>query len=111
MNYAFWRYQLILSLLFVFWGEFFDSGGILNQLVFNFSLFYPLGFLVGYRSKYENLRTAYLAAFIFNLLSYLIAYLVEVPIESWALIVLDFASVVVYLHIGMYIGRGAQSKE
>jgi len=111
MNSAFWRYQLILSLLFIFWSEFFVSGGILNQLVFNFSLFYPLGFLVGYRPKYEDLRTAYFAALMFNLLSYLIAYFVEFPIESWTLVVLDFVSLVVFLNIGMYIGRRSQSKE
>ncbi|HBV87996.1 hypothetical protein [Desulfosporosinus sp.] len=111
MNYAFWRYQLILSFLFIFWGEFFVTGGIFNQLAFNFSLFYPLGFLVGYRPKHEDLRIAYLAAFIFNLLSYLIASLVDFPIDSWILVVLDFVSLVVIMNVGMYFGRRAQSKE
>ncbi|AFQ44641.1 hypothetical protein [Desulfosporosinus meridiei] len=111
MNLAFWRYLLILSLLFIFWGEFFDSGGTLNQLAFNFALFYPVGFLVGYRGKSENLSSAYIAAFLFNLLSYLIAYLVEFPIESWLIVVADFTSLVVYLNIGIYVGRRAQSKE
>lgn len=111
MNYAFWRYQLILSLFYIFWVEYFDSGGILNQLAFNFSVFYPLGFFVGYRPKYEDQRTAYFAAFIFNLLSYLITYLFKIPIESWVLVILDFVSLVVFLKIGMYIGRRAQSKE
>lgn len=111
MNFAFWRYQLILSLLFIFWGEFFVSGGILNQLTFNFALFYPLGFLVGYRQKYEDLNTAYLASITFNLLSYLLAYFVEFPIESWTIVVLDFASLVAFLNIGMYIGRRSQDKE
>lgn len=111
MNFAFWRYQLILSLLFIFWGEFFVSGGILNQLIFNFALFYPLGFLVGYRQKYEDLNTAYLASITFNLLSYLLAYFVEFPIESWTIVVLDFASLVAFLNIGMYIGRRSQAKE
>lgn len=111
MNFAFWRYQLILGLLYIFWGEFFVAGGILNQVVFNFSLFYPLGFLVGYRRQHEDLRAAYLAAFIFNLLSYLIASLVEFPIESWTLVILDFVSLVAFLNIGMYFGRRTQSKE
>ena len=111
MNSVFWRYQLILSLLYIFWGGFFVSGGTLNQLAFNFALFYPLGFLVGYRRKYEDFRTAYLAALTFNLLSYLIAGLVEFRVESWMLVVLDFVSLVVFLNIGMYIGRRAQSKE
>jgi len=111
MNFAFWRYQIILGLLFIFWVDFFVSGGLLNQVAFNFAIFYPLGFLVGYRRKYENLGSAYLAAFLFNLLSYLMAYLVEVPIESWTMVVLDFTSLVAFLNIGMYIGRRAQSKE
>lgn len=111
MNYAFWRYQLFLSLLYIFWGEFFVSGGILNQVAFNFSLFYPLGFLVGYRAKYEQVRSAYLAAFTFNLFSYLIAMITEYPIGSWILVVIDFVSLVVFLNVGMYIGRRAQSKE
>jgi len=111
MNLTFWRYQLILSLLFIFWGEFFVSSGILNQLAFNFALFYPLGFLVGYRRQYEDVRSAYLAALIFNILSYLIAFLVKFPIESWILVILDFVSLVVFLYIGIYIGRRAQSKE
>ena len=62
MNSAFWRYQIILTLLLIFWGDFFVSGGLLNQLAFNFALFYPLGFLVGYGPKLENRRTAYVAA-------------------------------------------------
>ncbi|EHQ90284.1 hypothetical protein [Desulfosporosinus youngiae] len=111
MNLAFWRYQLILGLLYIFWEEFFVMGGILNQLAFNFSVFYPLGFLVGYRPENEDLRTAYLAAFIFNLLSYLIARLVGYPIESVILVVLDFVSLVVVLKLGLYFGRRAQSEE
>lgn len=111
MSYTFWRYQLILSLLYIFWGEFFVSGGALNQLAINFALFYPLGFLVGYRRQYENLHSAYLAALIFNLLSYVIASVVEIPIESWIMVVIDFSSLFFFLKIGMTIGQRAQSKE
>ena len=111
MNSKLWRYLLILSLLFIIWGEFFVSGGVLNQLAFNFAIFYPLGFLVGYRPSFENIRLAYIAAFLFNSLSYLLASILEVPIESWTLIVLDFVSVGFYLKAGMIIGQRAQSKE
>lgn len=110
MNSAFWRYQLILSLLFIFWGEFFVSGGALNQLAFNFALFYPLGFLVGYRPLLENLRSAYLAAFLFNLFSYLVAVISGIPIESWTIVVLDFISLIFFLKTGTIIGQRAQSK-
>ncbi|HBW39051.1 hypothetical protein [Desulfosporosinus sp. BICA1-9] len=111
MNLVFWRYVLILSLLYIFWGEFFVSGGILNQLGINFALFYPLGFLVGYCRQYENWRSAYLAALIFNLLSYVIASLLEIPIESLIMIVIDYVSLFVFLKAGRYIGQRAQSKE
>jgi hypothetical protein len=111
MNFAFWRYQLILSLLYFFWGEFFVTGGALNQLAINFALFYPLGFLVGYRRQYENIRLAYLAALIFNLLSYVIASVVEIPIESLIMVVIDFLSLFIFLKIGMYIGQRTQPKE
>ena len=110
MNLTFWRYQLILSLLFIFWGEFFVSGGVLNQLALNFALFYPLGFLVGYRPLLENQRIAYLAAFLFNGLSYLVASISGIFAESWTIVILDFISLVVFLRAGMVIGRRAQSK-
>ena len=110
MNSAFWRYLLILSLLFIIWGEFFVSDGVMNQLVFNFAVFYPVGFLVGYRPKLETIRSAYLAAFFFNSLSYLVASLVGIPIESGMLVVLDFVSVGFYLKAGMMIGQRAQLK-
>ena len=111
MNTAFWRYLLILSLLFIIWGEFFVSGGVLNQLVFNFAIFYPLGFLVGYRPRLENIRTAYITALIFNIFSYLVASISEIPIESWTMVVLDFVSVGFFLKAGMIIGQRAQSEE
>ncbi|MHB8076136.1 hypothetical protein [Desulfosporosinus fructosivorans] len=111
MNKTFWRYLLVLSLLYIIWGEFFVSGGVLSQLAFNFAIFYPLGFLVGYRPRFENIRVAYISAFSFNILSYLIATISGIPIESWAMAVLDFISVGFFLKAGMSIGQRAQSKE
>jgi len=111
MNFSYWRYLLILSLLFIIWGEFFVSGGVLNQLAFNFAIFYPVGFLVGYRPQVENIRSAYIAAFTFNTLSYLVAIISEIPIESWTLVILDFGSVGLFLKAGMIIGQRSQSKE
>lgn len=111
MNFAFWRYQLILSLLLLFWGDFFISGGILKPLALNYAIFYPLGFLVGYRSYCEDPRTAYLAALVFNLFSYLMAYVVAFPIESWLIVGVDFVSLFVYLQVGIYFGRRAQPRE
>lgn len=111
MKSVFWRYLLLLSLLYIFWGEFFITGGILSQLALNFAIFYPLGFLVGYRRKYENLHSAYFAALIFNLLSYVMAILVKVPIENVFMILIDYVSLFIFLKVGMDIGLRAQSKE
>ncbi|HWQ40572.1 MAG TPA: hypothetical protein VN456_00880, partial [Desulfosporosinus sp.] len=104
MNAAFWRYQLLLGLLYIVWIDFFTSGGVLNQLVFNFALFYPLGYLAGYRRHFEDLRSAYLAAFSFNLLSYLIIFIAGIPIESWTIVPVDFVSLIFFLKVGMIIG-------
>ena len=111
MNFVFWRYLLILSLLFIIWSEFFASGGVLNQLAFSFAVFYPLGFLVGYRPRLENIRSAYIAAFLFNSLSYLLASTSEISVVSLTMVVLDFASVGFFLKAGMMMGQRAQSKE
>ena len=111
MNSYFWRYLLILSLLFIIWGEFFVSGGVLNLLAFNFAIFSPLGFLVGLRPQSENLRSAYIAAYSFNSLSYLVASISGIPIESWTMIVIDFVSVNLILKAGMIIGQRTQPEE
>jgi hypothetical protein len=111
MKSAFLRYILILSLLFIFWGQFFDSDGPLNQLAFNFALFYPLGFLVGYRPQQENLQSAYFSALVFNAVSYLVAGIAGIPIERWTLVILDFVSLLFFLKVGMIVGRRAQAKE
>lgn len=110
MNSAIWRYLLILSLLYIIWGEFFVESGVLNQLALNFAIFYPLGFLVGYRSRLETIRTAYITAFSFNILSYIMASIAGIPIESWIMVVLDFGSVGLFLKVGMIVGQ-RQAKE
>lgn len=111
MNSAFWRYQLILLSLYFIWGEFFTAGGILSQLAFNFALFYPVGFLAGYRRRIESPHMAYLAAFLFNLLSYFIAGLAGVPFESWIMVIIDFLSLFFFLLVGTLMGQHAQPKE
>lgn len=111
MKSVFWRYMLLLSLLYIFWGGFFVTNGVLSQLALNFALFYPLGFLVGYRHQYENLRSAYFAALVFNFLSYVMAILVQIPIGNVFLILIDYVSLFIFLKVGMDIGLRAQSKE
>lgn len=111
MNSVYWRYLLILSLLFIIWGGFFVSGSVLSQLFFNFAIFYPLGFLVGYRPRLENIRSAYITAYSFNSFSYVVAIISEIPIGSWTMVIIDFVSVGFLLKVGMIIGHRAQSEE
>lgn len=104
MNSAFWRYIILLSVLLIIWNDFFIYGGIFNQLAFNFALYYPLGFLAGYRREREDQLTAFIAAFSFNLLSYLIAGAAGIPIESWLIVIVDFISVFIIIKIGIIVG-------
>lgn len=107
MRSGFWRYQLIMIVLFIFWSNFFVSGGVLNQVTFNFAVFYPLGFLVGYRSNVENLRSAYFSALLFNCTSYVLAVAAGIPMLDWKLIVSDFLSLIFVLEIGRMVGKRA----
>lgn len=108
MNSAFRRYMVILILLFIIWGKYFVWSGFLNQIALNFAIFYPLGFWVGYRSQFENVRVAYATAFAFNILNYLLVIYLGVRIEDWATVVLDFVSVGFLIKIGLIMGRRTQ---
>ncbi|MGC7872462.1 hypothetical protein ACPUYX_13155 [Desulfosporosinus sp. SYSU MS00001] len=110
MNNAFWRYMLLLGLLYLFWSEFFVSGGILTQLALNFAIFYPLGFLVGYRPQQESLAAAYITGFIFNSLSYVVAYSYGIPLGNWPMVILDFASFIMVVKVGAIIGKRAHEE-
>lgn len=110
MGSAFWRYQFILCLLFIFWGGFFVWGGLLNQLAFNYAIFYPIGFLVGYRFRLENIRVAYLSAFLFNCLTYLLAMINGIIVNDGILVFVDFASLFIFIKVGIFFGTRALPK-
>ncbi len=95
MLFSFWRYQLILVLLFIVWGQFFTVGTLANQVAFNFAVFYPVGFLGGYRK--EKKFNLFGAALIFNILTYLLALLNGVRIEDWLIVPVDFISLLILL--------------
>ncbi|MDP4126374.1 MAG: hypothetical protein Q8912_05465 [Bacillota bacterium] len=111
MKSYFWRYQTILFLLYIFWSDFFTMGGPFNQLFFNFALFYPLGFLVGYRPNFGNLRMAYFSAFLFNFSTYVVAVLTGISIDSWVIIIIDFFSLILFLEAGRLMGKLAQDNQ
>lgn len=103
MLFSFWRYQVLLVLLFIFWSQFFIPENLAIQLVFNFAVFYPIGFLGGYRKedKYSLLG----AVLVFNSLTYLLALLTGFRIEDWLIVPIDFISLVIFIEAGYYFGK------
>ena len=109
MLFSFWRYQLILVLLFILWGQFFTSGTLADQIALNFAVFYPVGFLGGYRK--ENKLHLYGAVIVFDCLTYLFTFLSGVLIENWLLVPADFLSLVLFTEVGYYMGKGIHKKK
>ncbi len=103
MLFSFWRYQLILVLLYIVWGQFFTAGTLANQVAFNFAVFYPVGFLGGYRK--EKKFNLFATALIFNCLTYLLTLLSGVRIEKWLIVPVDFLSMLIVMGIGFYISK------
>lgn len=111
MGRNFWRYQIILLLLFFLWGGFFTSGTILNQIGFNFAVFYPVGLYAGYRMDPHGVSELYAAAVVFNAFTYGLAYasggLEALP--NLVLIGIDFLSMAIVAGIGFAMGRRMRS--
>jgi hypothetical protein len=103
MLFSFWRYQVMLVLLYIFWGQFLTSGTPADQLVFNFAVFYPVGFLGGYRK--EKKFSLFGAVLVFNCLTYLFALLTGARIEDWLIVSIDFISLVIFTEAGYYFGK------
>jgi hypothetical protein len=103
MLFSFWRYQVMLVLLFIFWSQTFNFGTPGNQLVFNFAVFYPVGFLGGYRK--ENKFSLFGAVLVFNSLTYLLTLLTGSRIEDWLIVPIDFISLVIFIEVGYYFGK------
>lgn len=110
MLFSFWRYQLILVLLYIVWDGFFTigTGTLANQVAFNFAVFYPVGFLGGYRRE----KKVYLfgAALLFNILTYFLAILNGVRIDDWQIVPVDFISLVILVGVGFYIGKNMHKR-
>ncbi|GBG57528.1 hypothetical protein SPFL3101_02879 [Sporomusaceae bacterium FL31] len=93
----------MLSLYFL-WGEFFPEPTIVNQIIFNFALFYPVGFLNGYFKDPGGVLRVLPIAFLFNIMTYVLAFAVNVKIPL-LLAALDFVTMFVFLYLGILIGR------
>lgn len=110
MRLSFWRYQLILASLYLLWSGFFTMPSILSQVAFNFAVFYPVGVLAGYNNRSNGTKDVYMAAVLFNLITYWIAYLGGIIVQDWVLVIVDFLSVAVLVGIGIIIGKRLRKK-
>ncbi|MDA8227357.1 MAG: hypothetical protein M0T74_06565 [Desulfitobacterium hafniense] len=107
MKFRYWHYFGILFLLYFWWGGFFTSESLANQLVFNFAVFYPVGLLDGYYRAKNGIKqwiSVFLSAFIFNAVSYLLVLWTEIDL-SWNTVVLDFLTMFLIVYLGMIVGK------
>ncbi|MHB1652735.1 MAG: hypothetical protein ACYCVD_09705 [Desulfitobacteriaceae bacterium] len=110
LSLNFWRYQLILFLLYFLWSGFFTSQTLLSQAAFNFAIFYPVGVLTGYRREQGGIKEVYVAALVFDLLTYGLAILGGGYVENWSLIAVDFFSMILFIGLGILIGGRMRNK-
>lgn len=120
MRLSFWRYQLILVLLYFFWSIFFTSPTptIFSQIAFNFAVFYPVGLLAGHQNQKgdtkKNILEVCFAALVFNLLTYGLAYLGGITFQewsqNWSLVLIDFLSMFLLIGLGMIFGDRLRKK-
>lgn len=110
MRLSFWRFQLFLFLLYLVWGNFFTAETLINQAVFNFAVFYPVGFLEGYWPAPGGKKEIYQAAVIFNCLTYLIAFVSGVYVQNLFVVFADFLSMIIFVQLGIVMGRRLKEK-
>ena len=110
MRLTFWRFQLILLVLYFFWGNFFTGGGLISQIVYNFAVFYPVGFLEGYWPAPSGKWTVLAAAMVFNVMSYLVAVLAAMVLPGWPIVVIDYVSMAAFILIGKWMGHRLAQK-
>jgi hypothetical protein len=82
--------------------------GWISQIIFNFAIFYPLGFAsiyIGKKFKQKQRWTVFFAALVFNALTYLLAYSEEIPLNLGWKTALDFGSMLLFVAAGQYFGK------
>lgn len=104
-----WHYMLLLMALYWLWGVFFGEQTMINQFVFNFALFYPVGFINAYFGDSKGGLSAFQVAAIFDLATYIpvLILAIDVPLS---LISIDFLTMVLFVCLGIFIGRRARNK-
>lgn len=99
-----WHFGLLIFAFYLFWSEYFTDLSIALQIIFNFAVFYPAGFLAGYFSTRSRLQDVFLIGFLFNCLTYGLAFAggQSVMLEN---VGVDFISMGLCIYIGVLIGK------
>lgn len=101
-------YLLLMALTYIVWGGFFSGEDIWHQLVFNFAVFYPVGLWAGFKPQPGGRRALFIAAVVFNLGTYFLAYSLGMSFDL-ILTAVDFSSMAIILFLALYVGRRARS--
>jgi hypothetical protein len=96
----------MVSLYFI-WGGFFVERTWINQVVFNFAVFYPVGFVNGYFQHARGPFRVFRAAVLFNVITYLIAIATGETIPL-LLAGLDFITLFLFITLGIRIGNSSK---
>lgn len=104
-----WHYAVVLVSLYFIWGEFFPEPTFINQVVFNFALFYPVGFMNGYFKDAGGAFPVFRAAFLFNLITYVLVISAgqSVPL---LLAGVDFLTLFLFLYFGILMGKRTRTR-
>lgn len=101
-----WHLGLLMFAFYLFWGGYFTELSFATQIVFNFAIFYPAGFMAGYFSTRSRLRDVFLTGFLFNCLTYGLAFVGGQSIEV-GYVGVDFISMCLWIYTGILVGKRA----
>lgn len=99
-----WHFGLLMFAFYLFWGGYFTELSIASQIVFNFAVFYPAGFLAGYFSTRSRLPDVFLSGFLFNALTYGLVFAGGQTVKL-EYVGVDFISMILWIYIGLRVGK------
>jgi uncharacterized membrane protein YcaP (DUF421 family) len=101
--------MMTLLALYWLWGGFFSEQTLVNQLVFNFALFYPVGFMNAYFKDSRGVLSVFQVAVIFDLATYIPALILAIDIPL-SMVGIDFLTMALFLLLGTFIGKKASNR-
>lgn len=104
-----WHYAMVLMSLYFIWGEFFPEPTFINQVIFNFALFYPVGFMNGYFEDAGGALPVFRMAILFNLMTYGLVILAGISIPL-LLASVDFLTLFLFLYLGIVMGKRTKTR-